>query len=127
MAVADEEGLVVGGRVGEAGEDGIYEVADVGEAALVGDGAEGDGKFLVDEVDEAGHVARAVDERGANDGVGHGGTLAEFDELLFGGEFALAVGGIGVAGGVFGENFGASSGHGSDRANEDEVFDASFD
>jgi hypothetical protein len=43
---------------------------------------------------------------------------------LFGGKFAAAVGGVGMAGGLFGEAIGAEGGHGTDRADEDEVLDA---
>ena len=43
LAVADQEGLVAGLGVGEAGEDGVHQVGEVDQAALVMDGGEGEG------------------------------------------------------------------------------------
>jgi hypothetical protein len=130
FAVAEEEGLVMGVGVVEAGDEGIDEVGDVDEAAVVIDGAEGEGKAGVDEFDEAFHVARiagTVDEGGTDYRPGHGGVLAEFDQGGFGGEFAFAVGGVGVTGGGFGEGVVAEGGHCADGADEDEVFDSGGD
>lgn len=129
FAVTEEEGLLVGVGVVEAGNDRIDKVGDIDEAAVVIDRAEGEGKARLDEFNQAFHVTRitgTVNEGGTDYRPGHGGVLAKFDQGGFGGEFAFAVGGVGITGGGFGEGVGAEGGHCADGANEDEVFDSSL-
>ena len=83
-----------------------------------------------EEVFETGHVAGvagAVDQGGAEDGVGEGGGLAKLDQFLLSHQFAAAVEAVGLAGGGFAEGGGAGAGHGPDGADEDDPFHSGGD